>query len=64
VIREESASQIVLAESGGKLTTIARGEIEQIKGNGTSLMPQGLQQQIAPDAMANLIAWLRNVRSE
>ncbi len=64
VIREESANQIVLAESGGKQTTVARGEIEQLKGNGYSLMPQGLQQQITPEAMAELIAWLRNAKLE
>ena len=63
VIREESANQIVLAESGGKLTTIARAEVEQVKGNGYSLMPQGLQQQLTPDALAELIAWLRNVQT-
>ena len=64
VIREESANQIVLAESGGKLTTIARDEIEQIKGNGYSLMPQGLQQQLTPEAMVELIGWLRSVRTD
>ena len=64
VIREESANQIVLAESGGKFATIARNEIEQVKGNGYSLMPQGLQQQINPEAMIELIAWLRSVKPE
>ncbi len=64
VIREESSNQIVLAESGGKLTTIARDDIEQVKGNGFSLMPQGLQQQINPQEMSELIAWLRIVKEQ
>ncbi|MDZ4851994.1 MAG: PVC-type heme-binding CxxCH protein [Pirellulaceae bacterium] len=59
VIREESANQIILAESGGKLTTVARNEIEQLKGLGQSLMPTGMQQQIPPPSLAELIAWLR-----
>ena len=62
VIREESANQIILAESGGKLVTVARDDIEQIKGNGTSLMPTGLHLQLTPEAMAELILWLRNTK--
>jgi len=62
VIREESANQIILAESGGKLSTVSRDEIEQVKGNGYSLMPTGLHQQLTPEAMSELIAWLRSTK--
>jgi putative membrane-bound dehydrogenase-like protein len=62
IIREESASQIVLAEANGKLATIQRDEIEQLKSSGVSLMPTGLQQQLKPQDAAELIAWLRQVR--
>lgn len=60
IIREESAGQIVLAEAGGKLHTISRGEIDQLKTTGQSLMPIGLEEQITPEQMAQLIAYLKS----
>ncbi len=59
IIREESAGQIVLAEAGGKTHTIARDEIDQLKSSGLSLMPNGLEEQITPEQMSQLIAYLK-----
>lgn len=59
IIREESAGQIVLAEAGGKTHTIPRDEIEQLKSSGLSLMPNGLEEQITPVQMSQLIAYLK-----
>lgn len=59
IIRDESAGQIVLAEAGGKTHTIPRDEIEQLKSNGLSLMPNGLEEQITPEQMSQLIAYLK-----
>ncbi len=62
IIRDESASQIVIAEANGKLTTIQRDEIEQLKSTGVSLMPSGIHQQLSPQDAAELVAWLRQSR--
>jgi putative heme-binding domain-containing protein len=62
IIRDESASQIVIAEANGKLTTIQRDEIEQLKSTGVSLMPSGIHQQLPPQDAGELIAWLRRSR--
>jgi putative heme-binding domain-containing protein len=59
IISEEAASQIVLAEAGGKRTTIARGDIELLRSTGISLMPVGLEQQISPEQMSELISYLK-----
>ncbi len=59
IIREESAGQIVLAETGGKQHTIPRSEITQLKSTGLSLMPVGLEEQIQPQQMAELISYLK-----
>lgn len=64
IIREESAGQIVLAETGGKQHTIARGDIEQLKTTGLSLMPVGLEEQISAEQMAQLIAYLKRAGSQ
>ncbi len=64
IIREESAGQIVLAEAGGKTHTVPRAEIEQLKSSGLSLMPNGLEEQITPEQMSQLIAFLKRAGSE
>ncbi|MGN6544064.1 MAG: PVC-type heme-binding CxxCH protein [Aureliella sp.] len=64
IIREESAGQIVLAEAGGKQHTIARSDIEQIKTTGLSLMPVGLEEQISPEQMKELIGYLKQAGSK
>ncbi|MCA9133243.1 MAG: c-type cytochrome, partial [Planctomycetales bacterium] len=49
IIQDESAGQVTLKEAGGKLHTIARSDIDQIKSNGVSLMPNGLEENITPE---------------
>lgn len=64
IIREESAGQIVLAETGGKQHTIAREDIDQLKTTGLSLMPVGLEEQINPEQMRDLIGYLKQAGSK
>ncbi len=59
VVRDETANQITLLESGGKQHTLSRDSVVQITSSGRSLMPTGLEEQISPDRMADLIAYLR-----
>lgn len=60
IIAEEAASQIVIAEAGGKKHTFPRSEIDQLRSSGVSLMPTGLEQQITPEQMDQLISFLKN----
>lgn len=60
IIAEEAASQIVIAEAGGKKHTLARNDIDQLRSTGVSLMPNGLEQQITPEQMNQLISFLKN----
>lgn len=59
IIAEEAASQIVIAEAGGKKHTIPRSDIDQLRSSGVSLMPTGLEQQITPEQMNQLISFLK-----
>jgi putative membrane-bound dehydrogenase-like protein len=59
IIREESANQIVLAEAGGKLHTLARGDITKLQSTGLSLMPVGLEEQISPEQLRDLVTFLK-----
>ena len=64
IIAEEAASQIVIAEAGGKKHTIPRREIDQLRSTGVSLMPTGLEQQITPDQMNQLISFLKSANQK
>lgn len=60
IVREETSAQIVMAEAGGKVHRIARDAIRELKSNGVSFMPVGLEEQVAPEQMVALIAFLRS----
>ena len=61
IITEESASGLVLLGADGKKVTILREEIESLT-SGASLMPEGLEQLIDLQQMADLITFLKTWR--
>lgn len=63
IILQEAGNQIVLAEAGGKQTSLDRESIEQIQSSGLSLMPIGLEEQIPPEQMLDLIRYLKDAGS-
>ena len=58
LIASETASSITLKRAEGVTQTIPRDEIDEIKSTGKSLMPEGLEQKITKEEMANLVAYL------
>ncbi|NND96426.1 MAG: c-type cytochrome [Pirellulaceae bacterium] len=58
----ETAKSVTLAKKGGTQVTIDREEIERFQTPGISLMPEGFEQNINVDAMADLIAYLKSWR--
>ena len=60
VISSETATTIVLQDSQGKTEAILRDDIDGIKSTTLSLMPENLEQDIDPQAMADLIQYLLN----
>jgi putative heme-binding domain-containing protein len=55
---EDSPQRVVLKLQGGKLETIPRDEIDQLRTSELSLMPEGLEKQLAPQEIADLFALL------
>ncbi len=55
----ETPTSLTLQRSGNVRQTVLRDSIEQIKATGTSLMPEGLEQKIDHQQMADLLAFLR-----
>ena len=53
----------MLKRAEGTSDMIPREEIEAITSSGISLMPEGLEKGLSPQDLANLIAYLRSIRS-
>lgn len=62
LLTAETSTSITMKQPGAKVLTIARDDIEVIKASGVSLMPDGLEKNIPPAAMADLLAYLKNWR--
>ena len=58
-IEEEAGQSLTLAHADGKRTTIGRREIVEMKNTGVSLMPEGMEAVLPPDAMRDLIGYLQ-----
>lgn len=58
VIAEETATSITLRRPQGEQETILRQNIEELSNTGHSLMPEGLEQKVNLQEMADLLAFL------
>ena len=58
IIVTETASSITLRGAGGTDETILRTELQAMPASAVSLMPEGLEAALPPQAMADLIAYI------
>ena len=58
LLAEDGAERIILKIQGGKLETISRSQIDEIKTSELSLMPEDIEKQFTPQEMADLFAFL------
>jgi putative heme-binding domain-containing protein len=59
IVRGETASGLTLVQGGGTRETILRSEVTEIRASALSLMPDGLEQALAPQDVADLVAWIK-----
>ncbi|HYE97265.1 MAG TPA: HEAT repeat domain-containing protein, partial [Planctomycetota bacterium] len=62
VIVRETAEAITLALADRTEKRVPRAAIDDLRAGRTSIMPAGLDQQLAPDELRDLIAFLRSLR--
>ena len=62
LILAETANSITLGRDKGVTETILKKNIEHIKSSGQSLMPEGLEKTVDPQALADLLAFLKQVQ--
>jgi putative membrane-bound dehydrogenase-like protein len=58
LIASETANSVTLRRADDATDTVERGEIEELRSSGLSIMPEGMEKQIDPQSMADLLAYL------
>ena len=61
LIASETAASITLRRANGLEETILRNGIESIRSDKLSIMPEGLEEAVNPQAVADLIAFLESL---
>jgi putative membrane-bound dehydrogenase-like protein len=59
ILRKETPEEIILAVSADQQVRLSRNDIEEMKPSKVSLMPSGLEQQLTPQELADVVAFLR-----
>jgi putative heme-binding domain-containing protein len=59
IVNAETATTLTLVQGGGAQETVLRSDIQEMRASGLSLMPEGLEQNMSPQDLANLIAYLK-----
>ena len=62
MIAAETATSITLKRAEDQSDTVLRIDIDELQSTGLSLMPEGLEKEIDPQALADLIAYLTSIR--
>lgn len=62
VISAETPASITLRQPEGRTLLILRPDIDELRSNGVSLMPEGLEKNITVEQMADLIGYIKNWR--
>jgi putative membrane-bound dehydrogenase-like protein len=60
MIASETSTSVTLVGTDGKAHNLLRNEIEELTSTGKSLMPEGLEKDLPPQEMADLIAFVRS----
>jgi putative heme-binding domain-containing protein len=60
IVRGETAGSLTLVQGGGTEEKLLRGDLQEIRASQLSLMPEGLEQALSPQDVADLIAWIKS----
>jgi putative membrane-bound dehydrogenase-like protein len=61
LLASESASAVTVRQADGRDVVLLRSDLESLKSSGRSLMPEGLEKDLSPAAMADVIAYLGSI---
>jgi putative membrane-bound dehydrogenase-like protein len=63
LIASESSEAITLRQPEGKETIVLRSQIDVLRSNGISLMPVGLEKELKPSDINDLIAYIKSLKA-
>jgi putative membrane-bound dehydrogenase-like protein len=63
MLLQETSNSMTLLAADGKETTVLRHDIDEFFASNKSLMPEGLEQDLSPQDMADVIAYVQNAGS-
>jgi putative heme-binding domain-containing protein len=64
IIAGETATAVTIRAADNKTTTVLRVDIDEMHNTGKSLMPEGFEKVIDKQAMADLLAYLRQASAK
>ena len=59
LVTDETATGLTLAQANGVKDKLLRTDVKTLRPSALSLMPEGIEAALPPQAMADLLAWLR-----
>jgi len=62
MIVAETATSVTLRRAEGAEDTVLRSDIDELASTSLSIMPEGMEKQIEPQAMADLLAYLNSIK--
>ena len=62
LLSTETGSSITLLDAGGKSESVLRSEIEGLRSTGKSLMPDGLEKDMTPQDLADVIEYVKTLQ--
>ena len=62
MIMSENATSVTLGRADAATDTVQRTDIQQLKSTGLSIMPEGLEESVDPQALADIIEYLMKVQ--
>ncbi len=60
MITSESPNSLTLRNAGGVEDTVLRADLKELRSSGLSLMPEGFENVLNPQALADLIAFIQS----
>jgi hypothetical protein len=64
MLTNETSTSLTLLAAEGKQQTILRSDIEELRSTGISLMPVGMEKEVPPQAMADVLLYVSAFRPE
>ncbi len=61
LIASESATAVTLRRQEGKEDVLLRSDIQEMSASGQSLMPEGVEKDLKPADLADLIAYIASI---